>query len=87
MVSPDGVLQASPTRCAPAAHLIHAPNLAQVTAAHAQRRMVNAAKSNDNKVNKRGLTEDPAVARRKDKLPLGPLMIGFFLFVVIGSCT
>ena len=49
--------------------------------------MVNAGKASDNKVTKRGLTEDPSVARRKDKLPLGPLMIGFFLFVVIGSCT
>lgn len=61
--------------------------LAQVTAAHAQRRMVNSAKSNDNKVTKRGTLEDPSVARRKDKLPMGPLMIGFFLFVVVGSCT
>lgn len=74
-------------RRGPAAHLIRAPALAQVTRAHAERRRANAGKVNDNKVTKRGTIEDPSVARRKGKLPLGPLMIGFFLFVVIGSCA
>jgi len=56
-----------------------------VTASAATRRRNMAAKKNDGNVTKRGLVEDESIQRRKNKLPLGPIAIGFFLFVVLGS--
>ena len=56
-----------------------------VTASAATRRRNLAAKKNDGNVTKRGLVEDESISRRKNKLPLGPIAIGFFLFVVLGS--
>ena len=57
-----------------------------VTASAAQKRRVSAAKRNDNNVNHRGLVPDPAADRRQGKLPVGPFLMGFVMFVVFGSC-
>ena len=36
-------------------------------------------------INKRGQVVDKSAEKKKGKAPIGPLMIGFFLFVVVGS--
>lgn len=57
----------------------------QVSAANAQKRRNASDKKMMANVNKRGLVPDMAEERRKGKLSVGPLLLGFFVFVIIGS--
>jgi hypothetical protein len=58
---------------------------AMVSASAAQKKRVTADKKMQSNVTKRGLVTDPSVERREGKLGVGPMMIAFFLFVVVGS--
>jgi len=40
-----------------------------------------------NNVTKRGLVTDPAAERRAGKLSTGPILLGFFFIVIVGSCA
>merc|ERR1711981_1560731 len=50
-----------------------------------QRRMKSRTERAENNVNKRGSVPDASAARRKDGMSAGPIMITFFLIVVVGS--
>uniref|UniRef100_A0A7S4FBM1 Stress-associated endoplasmic reticulum protein n=1 Tax=Chrysotila carterae TaxID=13221 RepID=A0A7S4FBM1_CHRCT len=58
---------------------------AQVSASEAQKRRVKADKKVASYVTKRGLVPDPAAERRKGKLSAGPMLLAFFVVVIIGS--
>lgn len=36
-------------------------------------------------VHKRGTVEDVKQQKQKNKIPVGPVVLGFFIFVVVGS--
>ncbi|KAL1520372.1 hypothetical protein AB1Y20_021959 [Prymnesium parvum] len=57
-----------------------------VSASSAQKRRVTSDKKMMANVNKRGLVSEEIASRKPKKMPVGPIMLGFFLFVVIGSC-
>ena len=71
----------------PPCPLAHAPasRRAQVTASAAHKRRITADKKVANNVNRRGLVPDNAAERRKGTSSLGPLILGFFFVVIIGS--
>ena len=56
-----------------------------VSASAAQKRRVNSVNKMNGNVTKRGLVPDPAADRRAGKLSVGPILLGFFLFVIVGS--
>lgn len=69
------------------ARLTRSPPLlgSQVTAANAHKRRITADKKTASNVNKRGMVPDPAAERRMGKLSAGPLLLGFFFVVIVGS--
>ena len=56
-----------------------------VSASTAQKKRVTTDKKYAQNVTKRGLISAELAEKKPKKLPVGPLMLGFFLFVVVGS--
>eukprot|EP00310_Coccolithus_braarudii_P012261 CAMPEP_0183350814 /NCGR_PEP_ID=MMETSP0164_2-20130417/21055_1 /TAXON_ID=221442 /ORGANISM="Coccolithus pelagicus ssp braarudi, Strain PLY182g" /LENGTH=70 /DNA_ID=CAMNT_0025522813 /DNA_START=21 /DNA_END=233 /DNA_ORIENTATION=+ len=56
-----------------------------VTAAVAQKRRTTSDKKVASHVTRRGMVPDNFVERRKGKTSLGPLLLGFFMVVIVGS--
>ena len=56
-----------------------------VSSANAQKKRVTSGKKNDNNVTKRGMINDPSAERRAGKLSVGPILLGFFFIVIVGS--
>jgi len=56
-----------------------------VSSANAQKRRLQADEKMKQNVNKRGMVGDPAAERRSGKLSVGPILLGFFFVVIVGS--
>jgi len=56
-----------------------------VTASAAQKKRLAADKKMMENVTKRGMVPDAYTERRQGKLSVGPILLGFFVIVIVGS--